>query len=272
MKKYADNNNRKSGRNERASVEDRSDFGDAIRPIDREQQTDSGKDFQLRAEPTIGFESDSTTQSRGNSAALPNGFYFTPNGDIARIPDGHYINAGRLRKRRRGSDRSNSAGRTADSGGAETSEQSFVDSEVPLRDVKSTGRKQKKVTEAQQRVTMVAMISVACTAMFSSITLLTKHDHWSLEQQEAKYLAEAVNEAIQTLPTKTYAAIIAIIERWIPWVNLVFVVSAIIIPRIEASAKRIEDSHYKENPRTNSGNAGAKADTPYSYESIGNIG
>jgi hypothetical protein len=98
------------------------------------------------------------------------------------------------------------------------------------------------------------MIATGCTAIFTSVALLTKHDHWSLEVIEARKLAEAINESISTLPVKYYETLTTVIEKWIPWINVIFVISAIVFPRIEESSKLIEESHYKPSDRSDKGN------------------
>lgn len=116
---------------------------------------------------------------------------------------------------------------------------------------------------------MVTMLASGAAAIFTSVAMLTKHDHWKLHPEEAGTLAEALNEAISTLPEKYYAQIVAIIERWIPWINLTFVVSAIIIPRIEASAKRVEKSYTRVDNADDKRDAGT-TDNPFSnYTSLG---
>lgn len=87
---------------------------------------------------------------------------------------------------------------------------------------------------------MVAMLTAGSSAIFTSVAMLTKHDHWSLNREEARVLAEALNDAINTLPVKYYEQITAIIEKWIPWINLTFVLGAIITTRIEDSVKLYE--------------------------------
>jgi hypothetical protein len=208
-----------------------------------------------RQSESIGFENrnaneHSPSESRGNQKlVLQDGYYFTPSGNVERVPDGHYIdNGGRLRKRRQSrSDSGISSDGNEDRDRTETSDTEKFSSEIPLRTVSVRGRKskEKKITESQQRMTMIAMLSVACSATFTSIALLTKHRHWSLESEEVKPMAEALNDAFATLPSKAYETILAVIEKWVPWVNLVFVCSAIIIPRIEESVKQYESSRYR---------------------------
>jgi hypothetical protein len=92
---------------------------------------------------------------------------------------------------------------------------------------------------------MVTMISTGMSLAFTSVALLTKHEHWSLQGEEAKALAEAINSALDTLPAKYYEKITGFVESWVPWINLSFVCGAIIIPRIEESFKRAEAGNYK---------------------------
>jgi hypothetical protein len=249
----------------RQSIADGSD----IRPNDGNESSISREGESVGIKDRS-IDDDNSKSSRGNAnVTLADGFYFTPSGTVERIPDGHYIHTdGRLRKRRQSKrDGGNSADGNENRDRTETGEQQEYDSEIPIR---SVGKKrQKKVTEHQQRLTMVAMLSIATSAIFTSVALLTKHKHWELVSDEARILAESLNEAFATLPTKAYEQIIAIIEKWVPWVNLVFVVSAIIIPRIEESVKRVEETHYRENPVSNKRDDGTK-DNPFAnYSSLG---
>jgi hypothetical protein len=116
---------------------------------------------------------------------------------------------------------------------------------------------------------MVTLLASGASAIFTSVALLTKHEHWKLHIEEGKILAEALNDAISTLPEKYYAQVVAIIEGWIPWINLCFVVGAIVIPRIEASAKQIETKHTKPSEPSNQRNEGSP-DNPFSaWTSLG---
>lgn len=260
--RHIDNDSKRDSARTSETVADGSDFGDVVRTIDRGQSSNAGQDNNIRAE-SIGSDANNQGESRGNQrASLPSGFYFTPSGDVARIPDGYYIGNGRLRKRRATSNRSDSTDGNEDRNRTETGNESQLGAESYLREkpLKVGGtRKRSKVSEAQQRLTMVAMLSVACTATFTSIALLTKHEHWYLETEEVKPLAEAFNDAFATLPTKAYETIIAIIEKWTPWINLVFVLSAIIVPRIEASIKRVETTRYQPNRSNDGRDAGTEA-------------
>lgn len=87
---------------------------------------------------------------------------------------------------------------------------------------------------------MVAMLAAGSSAIFTSVALLTKHDHWMLREIEAEKLSEALNDALNTLPVKYYEQITGIIEKWIPWINLTFVLGTIVTTRIEDSIKLYE--------------------------------
>lgn len=208
------------------------------------------------------------------SVEITDGFYFTPRGTIERIPIGHYISdSGKLRKRRvKRSDSSNANGnenrnRTETGEYAEESTSKDFLLEKPLN-VRGS-RKRKTAKQETTKLTMVTMLASGAAAIFTSISLLTKHDHWNLQTDEGKILAEALNEAINTLPEKYYAQVTGIVEKWIPWINLCFVCGAIIVPRIEASAKRIE-KRYSEPSKGSDKRDTATADNPFSgYSSIG---
>jgi len=114
-------------------------------------------------------------------------------------------------------------------------------------------RRRKTVKEESKKLTMVTLLASGCGALFTSVALITKHDHWQLrtdcQPTEAKILAEAINDALDTLPTKYYDIVTSIVEKWIPWINVCFVLCALIYDRIEQSEKLIERTHYKTSER-----------------------
>lgn len=89
---------------------------------------------------------------------------------------------------------------------------------------------------------------------------MTKHDHWSLEREESRVLSEALNDALNTLPVKYYEQITAIIEKWIPWINLTFVLGAIVTTRIEDSIKLYEKGKRPFSAQEPSVDAGEGSD------------
>jgi hypothetical protein len=149
------------------------------------------------------------------SVEITNGYYFTPNGTITRIPDGHYIdNSGRLRKRRQKRTTSNADGNThRDRPEASEYETESVSENIFLGDKPlnvrpgKRGRK-KSVKEETSKLTMVTLLASGASAIFTSVALLTKHEHWKLHIEEGKILAEALNDAISTLPEKYYAQVV----------------------------------------------------------------
>ena len=245
-------------------------------------RTDDGNESSIDVGHTSGqsgatklSNNDVRSVSADTGVEITDGFYFTPRGTIERIPIGYYISPdGKLRKRRKsksvGSDANGNAHRNRSETGEETAsvlgDTLPVDKPLNIRGGKKRGRKPKEETN---KLTMVTMLASGAAMLFTSVALLTKHDHWNLETEEAKTLAEALNEAISTLPEKYYAQIIAIIEKWVPWFNLAFVVGAIVIPRIEASSKRIEKSHTRDDIGNHERDARTK-DNPFSdFTSLG---
>ena len=234
--------------------------GGSLRSNDGKQQTLDGRNTIGQSGALAGNDDVIRSISRDKGVEIEDGYYFTPSGNVERIPNGYFINSkGQLSKRRRqrnaGSDTFGGAeSRFANNGKTDTGEtESFSEDfllDKPLSVRGKARRKTSKVKEETQKLTMVTMIATGCTAIFSSISLLTGHKHWRLVVEEAQHLAEALNDAISTLPSKHYEFIIGIVEKWIPWINLAFVVGAIIIPRIEESAKQVERLRYK--PRNTS--------------------
>ena len=250
--------------------------GSSIRSNDGNKSSIDGTNATNGITESINIGNADRSATGNQSVEITDGFYFTPRGTIERIPSGHYISPdGKLRKRRKRRDTSNTDGNQnrnrTEAGEYEQeldSENTFrIDKPLNIRGGKRT--RKKTVKEETSKLTMVTMLASGAAAIFTSVAMLTKHDHWKLHPEEAGTLAEALNEAIGTLPEKYYAQIVAIIERWIPWINLTFVVSAIVIPRIEASAKRIETSHSPVNNTDDKRDAGT-TDNPFSnYTSLG---
>src|SRR6266508_2997715 len=213
---------------------------------------------------------------------IASGYYFAPNGDIKPIPDGCYVDAkdGRLKKRRRRNG-NNAADGNEDRTNYENREQtgnssSELDSQVDFRKpLKVRTRRRKTVKEESKKLTMVTLLASGCGALFTSVALITKHDHWQLrtdcQPTEAKILAEAINDALDTLPTKYYDIVTSIVDKWIPWINVCFVLCALIYDRIEQSEKLIERTHYKASERGDKGytDSATQASNVNSHTSLG---
>lgn len=252
--------------------------GGGVRSNDGNESTiDAGSTIGKIGTPkSIGY--DGRDVSGNASVEITDGYYFTPNGSIERIPSGHYIGSdGRLRKRRKQRSATGNSDGNAHRNRSETGEheaESFPENlflgDKPLN-VRGGKRKAKTVKAETSKLTMVTMLASGAAAIFTSISLLTKHEHWKLHPEEGNILAEALNEAISTLPEKYYAQVTGIIEKWIPWINLTFVVGAIIVPRIEASSKRIEKTYNEESKGSNAGTGQSSSDAnPFnSYTSLG---
>ena len=254
------------------------DNGGSVRPDDGNKSSIDGTNQSARTTGINEFNVVNRSLGRTESVTITDGFYFTPRGTVERIPDGHYIGSdGRLRKRRKQRrDSGNANGNTyrdrPEAGEHEeefSSENAFrIDKPLNVRGGKRT-RKTKTVKEETSKLTMVTMLASGAAAIFTSVALLTKHEHWNLQHEEGKILAEALNDALETLPEKHYAQIVGVIEKWIPWINLCFVVGAIIVPRFEASAKRIEKKYPKESTGSDKRDT-ATTDNPFgSWTSLG---
>lgn len=258
--------------------------GGSVRTDDGNEQTIGGEsrsagigtlsNERITSEPGIGH-------TRNQIEA---GYYCTPDGTIRSIPEGYFVDArdGRLRKRRqRRSDTNN-----ADDGNESNSREQTGDNETEF--FTSAGirkpltvrgrRKQRTVKEDSKKQTMVTLLAAGCSALFTSVALLTKHEHWQLSSDsvpsEAKILAEALNDAINTLPTKYYEQITSIVEKWFPWINLAFVISALVIERVERSVaiyEQAEKARYVPRERSDAGNAvgGTQASSIGNNASIG---
>ena len=248
--------------------------GGNVWPNDGSQPSANARNFGSETAKSINGNNVADGVRGNQSVEITDGFYFTPRGTIERIPTGHYISdSGKLRKRRvKRSDTSNANGnenrdRTETGEYAEKSASADFILEKPLN-VRG-GRKRKTIKQETNKLTMVTMLASGAAAIFTSISLLTKHDHWNLQTDEGKILAEALNDAINTLPEKYYAQVTGIVEKWIPWINLCFVCGAIIIPRIEASAKRIEKRYNPESKGSDKRDT-TTADNPFgSVTSLG---
>jgi len=252
------------------------DNGSSIRPNDGNKPPIDVGNSTSKSGTVSNIGNDARGIGGDSRVEITDGYYFTPNGTITRIPVGHYIGSdGRLRKRRQSKRNSSNSDGNAHRDRPETGEyEKEFSTEDTFRidkplNIRGGRRKAKTVKAETSKMTMITLLSSGAAAIFTSIQLLTKHEHWKLQSEEAIILAEALNDAISTLPEKYYAQVVGIIEKWIPWVNLCFVVGAIIIPRIEASAKRIEKTYPKPSEPSNARDVGTK-DNPFSnWSSLG---
>jgi hypothetical protein len=246
MENYGRRNHSEDGRDS-ATVTDSSGKpianGGNVRSDDGSKPSTDGQAKSTGSTPIGNIGDTERSSSRDTPIEITEGFYFTPNGTIERIPSGYYIGGdGRLKKRRKRNTGDADGNAHTDRPSSSEQETQFSSEDFLLdkpHNVRGGGRKRKsKVKEETAKLTMVTMIATGCTALFTSVALLTGHKHWSLETEECGFLAEALNDAIATLPASQYAFITGIIEKWIPWINLAFVAGAIIVPRLEESAKR----------------------------------
>lgn len=218
---------------------------------DREQSSIVTENRELRIDATSDSSQPITDASANRQFKLADGHYFKPNGEIDRIPYGYYLRPdGRLarRRKRRDNDTQSTDGNN-NSDRTETSAEERISEPSPIRVGKSkSSAKIKKLTETQHRLTMLAMLAVALTALFSTLALFFGK-HWNLDTEESNIFADQLNQALMTLPQKSYETIIAIIEKWVPWINLTFTVYAILLPRIEETGKQIK-SRSKGNYST----------------------
>jgi hypothetical protein len=98
------------------------------------------------------------------------------------------------------------------------------------------------------------VLGQASATLFACVAMITGHDHWSLEKEEASKLGEAWDKALATLPERAYEKVIEISEKWHPWVNLIFVLGIILWDRIEESSK-LTQSAQEPNYQTSDGSA-----------------
>lgn len=245
----------------------------------RDKQTIDGQNSSERIGQIANEYVTTGASNRRASYEVTTGFYHTASGDVRPIPDGHYIDTrdGKLKKRRKRRVRDNSNGRSEgetsnrDRDETDYSESEF-DSQTDIRKpLKVRGRRKRTIKEENKKLTMVTLLASGASALFTSVALLTKHDHWALRSDcqptEAKILAEAINDALDTLPVKYYDFVTSIVERWIPWINLAFVLSALIFDRIAQSEKLIEATRYRPSNTSDERYAASAAQDGFSGSS-----
>jgi len=122
--------------------------------------------------------------------------------------------------------------------GAESSTEDVV-REVAEEDkpLKNRPKGKRKAKGGSMKGAMVMVLGQASAAIFTCVAMLTNHDHWSLEREESEKLGKALNDALSTLPERAYEKVIAIAEKWHPWVHLIFVLGILVWTRIEESSK-----------------------------------
>lgn len=100
----------------------------------------------------------------------------------------------------------------------------------------------------------IGLLTVCSTLSFSTVALLTGHDHWSLDEEESAYHAKALNGMLDTLPNKYYEIIVVAAEKWLPRFFYIFALCALVAPRINESAKRFDDRNYRSSEKPDSAN------------------
>lgn len=258
--------------------------GGYLRTDDGKQSPVNGEIGQSGVGSLANYESTSELSNGHTRTEIETGYYCAPNGNVERIPDGYFVDAkdGRLKKRRRRRTGNNSDGRgESETGYGDRNEAGYGETEFsPQADLRKplnvrNKRKKKETNSESRKLTMLTLIASGSSALFTSVALLTKHDHWALRTDcvpsESKILAEAINDALDTLPTKYYDFITAIVEKWIPWINLCFVVSALVIERAEQSRKLIEEARYvpREASHVRNAASGTQASNVGSTSSLG---
>jgi hypothetical protein len=144
-----------------------------------------------------------------------------------------------------------------------------LDSEPDLREPIKTGKKRRSSKAETAKKTMVIMLATMANAIFASVSIITRQDHWNLEPQESNEFAIALNDALSTLPTKAYEAISKLIESYAPWLQLCFVTYAIVMPRIKESNKRNESAAYRTRQEYDARNGRTTPDNFDSFTSLG---
>src|SRR5215813_5641784 len=232
-------------------------YGGYIRADDRIQQTvNRGSTSEQVGTVTNNVITSDVSGGRARNE-ITSGYYYTPSGDIRPIPEGCYVDSrdGRLKKRRKRRAGNNTVDGNEDRTNYEDREQagnseSEFDSQTDLRKpLKVRGRKKRTVKEESKKMTMLTLIASSTSALFTGVAILTKHDHWALRTDckptEATILAEAINDALDTLPPKYYDIVTSIVEKWFPWINLTFVVCALVGERLKESEKLFEAARYQ---------------------------
>jgi hypothetical protein len=104
---------------------------------------------------------------------------------------------------------------------------------------------------------MVMVLGQASSMLFTCVAMLTDHEHWMLQEAESNKLGKALDAALSTLPERAYEKVIAIADKWHPWIQLVFVIAFIVWPRIEESSKIARGEQSVEGADTRQSEAGA---------------
>jgi hypothetical protein len=138
----------------------------------------------------------------------------------------------------------------------------IAEEDKPLKN--RPGKRGRGKGKSSMKGAMAVILGKSASLLFASVAMLTEHDHWSLEKEEADKLGKALDDALSTLPERAYEKVIAIADKWHPWVQLVFVLGILIWTRIEESAQRVEgsDNQPREGSANGSGTSKQSAATP----------
>lgn len=123
------------------------------------------------------------------------------------------------------SDRTESTGRT-------TEEKTNYAEPSPIR------KRRRRITtdDKFEKAAFLGLIAVGITTVYDLVAFF-QGAHWSLQDDETKYLTEKANGALEALPGEYYAIIRENIEKFLPLVAFIIAAIAVTIPRLQYSAE-----------------------------------
>jgi hypothetical protein len=92
----------------------------------------------------------------------------------------------------------------------------------------------------------IGVLSTAISVIFIPLSI-PLGEHWLLSDDEAFSIAEKLQAALSTLPSKNYADLKKYLDRFVPWVALVMAVGQVVAPKIEET-QRLREAKRDGNP------------------------
>lgn len=214
------------------------------------------RSFQQSANQSSGNANQSNESGNAESRTATTEFNFTSRNYDVEQP------TARTRKRRSDAGRSRSDNsartRTRNTDDGRTEEETISPEPSPIRERR---RRVKKVDQTE-KIAMLSLLAVGVTSLFELVAFFDGQ-HWTLEDNEIKELAERINEALDALPGKYYVIVKQIFEQYFPFITLSIVAGKIVIPRLQYSIelKRAKRNQNADNQQTETAFSGAENGT-----------
>lgn len=209
--------------------------GEGVRPDDGKPQT-----ANRGTQPNTNGAGGATQRSSGVAGNLK--YDFVADGDINGGAGGGDRGRGRANSGSGDSTSPDAGATTRRERGREAEEIDHQSEPVPIR--LSRGKKKKR--DKLETAATVGMLASCCVAVYGTTAFFLGR-HWALSNEEALYLAEPLDKAIQTLPTTAYKKANEFIQKYGVWVEVGLAGIAVTTPRIIATIAKPAVTAQRQN-------------------------